>query len=211
MRLRSVKIVLIAASLLLAPRAGAQVFLDSGPQLGSGNSIDVALADLDGDGNMDAFVANGAPGIPEPNEVWFGDGSGGFAAAEFFYGDAVSRGVALGDLDGDGDPDAFVANQGANADGAPNRVWINLRNGTGNFDDTLQELGASRSQAVALFDLDGDGDLDAVVANGLGPSRVWWTVFRPTPAGWACPVALLTRSSPAIPASVCPGIKQRIG
>jgi len=74
--------------------------------------------------------------------------------------------VALGDLDGDGDLDAFVANNGAN------KVWLNT--GTGNF-SYRQGLGGADSRGVALGDLDGDNDLDAFVANYGQPNRVWLT------------------------------------
>jgi hypothetical protein len=74
--------------------------------------------------------------------------------------------VALGDLDGDGDLDAFVANNGANT------VWRN--DGSAAFTSTGQSIGASDSRDVALGDVDADGDLDAFVANGgLQPNKVW--------------------------------------
>ena len=80
--------------------------------------------------------------------------------------DDVGLHVELGDLDGDGDLDAFTANSGAN------RVWIN--DGAGVFTDSGQGLGDHLSHGVDLGDLDGDGDLDAFVANGDDEAnRVW--------------------------------------
>jgi hypothetical protein len=89
--------------------------------------------------------------------------------------------VALGDLDGDGDLDAWVTNYGISATGEPNRVWLNCGDGT--FLLTTQALGNSHSHGVSLGDVDGDGDLDAWVANAAywgapgspvgQPNRVW--------------------------------------
>lgn len=129
----------------------------------------MALGDLDGDGDLDAFVANGDPSYDggEPNTIWINNGSGIFSDNGQALGDSVSLDVALGDLDGDGDLDAFVANGDPVRDHTEaNEVWLN--NAQGHFTDTGQKLGASISQAVALGDMDSDGDLDAVVANG-GP------------------------------------------
>ncbi len=77
--------------------------------------------------------------------------------------------IALGDLDSDGDLDAFVANNGG---GKPNEIWLN--NGSGLFTDSGQRLGNSYCEDVALGDLDGDGDLDAFIANvSDGDCEVW--------------------------------------
>lgn len=104
----------------------------NGQQLGMGNSEDVALADLDGDGDLDAFLANsthqdekGDPVDYDANEVWFNDGQGTFADSSQQIGNQRSYSVAVGDLDGDGDPDALVGNRG------PDEVWWN--DGQGHF------------------------------------------------------------------------------
>ena len=74
--------------------------------------------------------------------------------------------MSLGDVDGDGDLDAFVANINQ-----PNQVWLN--DGLGNFSDRSNRLGSSASLGVSLGDVDGDGDLDAFVANFFQPNQVW--------------------------------------
>ena len=148
-------------------RVNAVIFSDSGQALGSSQSNDVSLGDLDGDGDFDAFVSNGTQ-TDQPNSVWFNDGSGNFTDSGQTLGSRRSLSVKLGDLDNDGDLDAFVAN---NPQG--NTVWLN--NGSGTFSDSGQSLGASASMHVALGDVDGDGDLDAVVANlGSGQANSVW-------------------------------------
>ena len=142
-----------------AATAGNGDFIDSGQDLGSASSRGVGLGDLNGDGDVDAFVVNSGG-----NTVWLNDGTGMFTYNGQSLGSSSSYGVSLGDLDGDGDLDAFVTNNGAN------KVWLN--SGGGMFGDSGQGLGASVSFRTSLGDLDGDGDLDAFVVNN-GANKVW--------------------------------------
>lgn len=140
--------------------AGTGVFVDTGQVLGS-DSRAVAAGDVDGDGDVDLFVANNGA-----NRVWLNDGSGLFAVNGQALGSALSQGVALGDVDGDSDLDAAVANNGYD------EVWLN--DGMGQFTDSGQQIGSStgNSRAVVLGDFDGDGDLDVVEVGALG-GQVW--------------------------------------
>ncbi|MEC7352393.1 MAG: right-handed parallel beta-helix repeat-containing protein, partial [Planctomycetota bacterium] len=129
-----------AASCVEAACDYADGFTDSGQALGNSISRSVALGDLDGDGDLDAWVANY---LNEPNTAWINDGTGTFTNSGQALGTAAGYSVALGDLDGDGDLDAWVANRGES-----NTVWTNDGNGT--FTNTGQELGNTSSFSVAL-------------------------------------------------------------
>ena len=116
---RTTTIVALATSSLFTTVANAQVtfvFEDSGQALGNSESTSVALGDLDGDGDLDAMVAN----FGQPNTVWTNDGNGTFTNSGQALGNGGSLSVALGDLDGDGDLDAMVANYDQ-----PNIAWTN--------------------------------------------------------------------------------------
>ncbi len=145
---------------------GTGRFSDSGQQLGSDSTLGLALADLDGDGDLDALTANGGLFSAEPLQVWLNSGLGVFSPGASF-GSLMSTAVALGDLDGDGDLDALVTGQV----GWPSQVWLNSGNATFALRQSLSDAG---SNAVALGDLDGDGDLDAFLGNGGGEGHTVW-------------------------------------
>ena len=158
---------------------GPGTFLDSGQRLGGGvKNRDLALGDVDNDGDIDAFVTNGKE--PWPNEVWLNDGTGQFTNSGQSLGNSRDEGIALGDLDGDGDLDAFVVNW-IESTGA-NRVWLNqggIQSGTlGQFSDSGQSVGSIKgTRRVALGDVDGDGDLDVFLGNfssGAGRYNELW-------------------------------------
>src|SRR5262245_33166164 len=71
-----------------------------------------------------------------------------------------TRAILLGELDGDGDLDAVLLA----FEEASDRLYLN--DGNGVFDDASGGLpaGTDWSQAGAMGDVDGDGDLDLVVA-----------------------------------------------
>ncbi len=151
---------------------GSGNFTDSGQNLGVTNQcMDVGLGDLDGDGDIDAFLSEGYE-----NTVWMNDGSGNFTDSGQYLGDWWSYSVALGDLDSDGDIDAYVGNEEDTE--IVDKVWLN--DGSGNFTDSGQNLGTASGFAVALGDVNGDGDLDAFVSNYSAPDKIWLNVGRLT-------------------------------
>jgi hypothetical protein len=132
---------------------------------------DGALADLDGDGDLDLFaqILATADGFgPGPTGmVLLNDGAGRFRDAGQRLGDAVGASVALGDMDGDGDVDALVGHRRGAA------VWINQGGAqggeAGRFAGSERAVAGDRTRHVVLADLEGDGDLDAVL---VGRRRV---------------------------------------
>jgi hypothetical protein len=137
-------------------------FIDSGQRLGTGHSWDVALGDLDGDGDLDAFVANSEQD-DSFSEIWLNDGYGIFTLSEQTL--SYAQGVVLGDLDDDGDLDAITTNWWGDA---TNRIWMN--DGSGHFMDSGQHLGTAMTSA--LGDMDDDGDIDVFLGQ-LNANHVW--------------------------------------
>ncbi len=74
---------------------GSGTYVDSGQALGPEDlSRQVALGDLDGDGDLDAFAVN----FNGPNQVWTNNGDGTFAAGQAIGGAVPHRAAALGDI-----------------------------------------------------------------------------------------------------------------
>jgi len=182
---------------------GDGTFMDVTKQAGvsdSGWSTSAAFFDYDRDGNLDLFVAHyvdfttaanklctdpaGARDYcsprayrPAPARLFRNDGRGHFvdvsAAAGITKAYGAGLGVAVGDYNGDGWLDIYVAN-----DGTPNQLWINRHDGT--FVDEGLISGAALSatgnpegsMGIASGDFDLDGDEDLFVTNIVGETSV---------------------------------------
>ena len=125
-------------------------------------SFDVKLGDVDGDNDLDIYVSNRGQ-----NSLYLNNGNGVFvdATSSCLPDDSgISYEAALGDMDGDGDLDIFVANN-EEVFGEQNRLYLN--NGNGVFSDDTSNIPFDHAWSVdiELGDIDGDGDLDAVISN----------------------------------------------
>ncbi|MDM8519959.1 FG-GAP-like repeat-containing protein [Anaerolineales bacterium HSG6] len=158
-----VAIVLFAGMMMTTSSTLADnpLFVDSGQELGNSEFTHngVALGDLDQDGDLDAYVITY---YTQPDQVWFNDGKGNFTDSEQKIDDGEwgSTSVSLADLDGDKDLDVFI---GHNSSWTDRDVWLN--NGTGIFSNTGQYLNDGDTCGATSGDIDGDGDIDVIVAN----------------------------------------------
>ena len=135
-----------------------------------GPALGVAVADYDGDGWMDIYVANDAT----ENLLWINQQDGTFRDVALLAGAALSgmglaeasMGVDAGDFDNDGDEDLFMTH----LNGQGNNLYVN--DGSGTFADrsTGSGLGAGSlaytGWGTTWFDFDNDGWLDLLVVNG---------------------------------------------
>lgn len=150
------------------------VFVDDGPVFEGVYVYEIwAMGDVDDDGDPDVIIrANG-----HEAQLWLNQGGiqggqvGEFADSGQRIGTMPVSGLALGDLDDDGDMDAFAVRRDSDSEagGPPNEVWFN---DAGLFSDSGLRLGGEDSEAVTLADVDLDGDLDAVVMN-IDAGQVW--------------------------------------
>ena len=164
---------------------------------------EAALGDLDGDDDLDAFAAVGKPTLGTIDSlddlILLNDGTGTLAVFDRPLGNTDSTSVALGDVNGDGRLDALVGtNAGARLwinqsnkmeSGGPKfvpaeqsfeaaqTIGDRLKAGFSAAANRVLGLylpyGSIRTKAVFLADLDGDGDVDALLARVWG-AEIWW-------------------------------------
>lgn len=146
----------------------------------SANSWSVAVADYNGDGRPDIFVANDGSAA-----VYRNDGGGMFtnvaaaAGIAALTADAQSRAVALADYDKDGDQDLFIGNVGQDL--------LFRNNGDGTFADVTMAVGlvenpVAAAAGAAWGDYDNDGDPDLIVVNE-GQDRLYRNTTTVTLSG----------------------------
>ena len=135
--------------------------------MGSGAGV----FDFDGDRRLDVWLVQGGPlaerdGVLPCDRLFRNVGRGGAlrfedaTSASGICSSGYGMGIATGDIDNDGDLDAFVANYGANA------LYENT--GGGRFRDITASagiVGDAWSVSASFADIDGDGLLDLYVGN----------------------------------------------
>ncbi len=162
-------------------------------------STSASFFDYDGDGLVDLYVVNyvefdvernpacyatssrrdycGPSGFPpQADRLLRNTGGGRFEDVTLRalpgYRPGPGLGVVSADLDGDGWPDLYVAN-----DGAPNQLWINRRDGTFREEALLAGVAVNRegraeaSMGVDAADFDGDGDDDLFMTHLMGETH----------------------------------------
>lgn len=151
----------------------------------------MAIGDLNHDGKLDLVVGTLENGV----SVLLGSGDGTFGPHREYPIDPGALSVAIGDLNGDGNPDVAIANYGSG------KVSGLLGNGDGTFQPEI--IFASNSVgypfSIALADLNGDGKNDLAVANnGTGDVSVLINIASAPNRSPDCGVAV------SVPANLWP-------
>ena len=155
-----------------------------GPESVGRNASQTVLADVDGDGDLDLYVASQS----NPDRLLSNDGFGRFDAADDSGVPAAdsSQGISFSDVDRDGDLDLYVT-RGRRWDadtldppledgfaGNPNVLLLN--DGAGHFTDVTTAWSAAAGSGSETFgavfaDYDRDGFQDAIVVRDFRPDH----------------------------------------
>ncbi len=138
----------------------------------------VAIGDVDGDGDVDMFAPDAWGG---PDAFFINDGRGGFTNDAARSGGSHSRAgsTRFGDVDGDGDLDLLVGDWGASPPKGAWSIHLYLNDGSGTFTLTdLQLPSVARADGTGpvdldLLDTDRDFDLDLLIDAHNGNAQVW--------------------------------------
>ena len=163
-------------------------------------------ADFNQDGHTDLFVTTAGYNVATDgyDALLWGHGDGTFtegARAAGINTPGWHSGAAVGDVNGDGRPDLFVAGYAdvntpipassggfpSNFAGVRDRLYLNDGvdgNGRSRFREVSRQAGIEAARVdhglgAVFTDVDDDGRLDLYVANDLDPNRLYLNVARP--------------------------------
>lgn len=172
-------LVAAGAALVTSARAGDPLFDSSSRSFHTGD-LDISqgykpesirLADLDGDTDLDVAIANVGNSMAPKATVLINQADGTFAPPEFVPVGSETQDLAAGDLDGDGDVDLVFGQSNMYSQGQQLSVLLNR--GDASFEPELTFPCGMGPNSIALADMDGDDDLDAITSNGyFGESDV---------------------------------------
>ncbi len=121
--------------------------------------VAVAVGDLNGDGNQDVVTANGYPAYDA--SVLLGSSEGRLGPPALVTTGFAPHSVVIADVNGDGSPDIVTGNVGGNT------ISLLAARGDGSFEKNHDLPTGSKdgNNAIAVADMNGDGQPDVVTSN----------------------------------------------
>jgi len=132
----------------------------------------LAVGDLDGDGRSDVLSAARQSRLLYCRRTRKGWSEHSIPLPDKYrYG----KGVAIGDINGDRQPDVVMTNRGDPKKRAVSWMSYNGSPTSGNWTTTrISDAAGSKFDLVQLVDVDGDGDLDVISCEEVANLGVFW-------------------------------------
>lgn len=150
-------------------------FIDSGQRLGNSASNDVALGDIDNDGDKDLAIVNAIRNSSVPIEIWLNSGNGKYESSGAVLENINGSDIVFCDFDSDGDLD-FLATNGIWSSKQP-CLWINQGNSQIGEIGTFSRINTSfdnfQSGKIAIADLDNNDIPDVVISNYDAENKIY--------------------------------------
>ncbi len=134
-----------------------------------GEIWDIDFEDLNDDGKIDIVVSD----YKKPPAIFYNSEGGSFYKTQYLICDTTNdglttgHGIAIGDLDNDGDPDIFsVFNDLSSI------VYLNKKERTYVINQRIGDL-KENGTSISLADVDQDMDLDAFITYFQKPTKLW--------------------------------------
>lgn len=161
----------LAGVLLVTPALGLGVTLEPNQRLSEESSYQVAVADVDGDADLDLVFGQ----YDDYVELWLNDGTGQFSNSGMDLGNTYATSLYVVDANDDGSPDLFVGG----ASGAQEMTGMILwNNGAGNFSWNKQaSVSGEEPGDWTVADVNEDGYTDLVALSRDGSTTRYSTVW----------------------------------
>jgi len=149
----------------------------------------VEIVDMDMDGLLDVVVA--AAGHSDEVRIYWNDASNPWATSNQVVNRSGPTGMAIGDLDQDGDPDVVMGRSNGNL------YWYaNARTRVNSWSEVTITTSPTDGAQIDLADLDGDSDLDILVAGDDADTVVWYENDIEGGATWPSTTVASTQDEP---------------